>query len=217
VKFEAARSRVASLPGALPPAPRELAATLVAPDDGSLPRVPRFPATTSRDAAVLVLLYPGAADEAFVVLTERSSGGHRHAGQVSLPGGAIDPGESVVEAALREAREEVGLDVHQAGVTVVGSFEPVDVRVSSFRIHTVVAVAQRLPALEADEREVAALIEAPLSAFMPGAPIEFVTGERDGLRLRYGGYPVAGYHVWGATARILGGLGAVLADGTARS
>ena len=66
---------------------------------------------------MLILLYPDEAGEAHLILTERASGGHRHAGQISLPGGAIDETDaSPTAAALREAREEVGLDPEQAGV-----------------------------------------------------------------------------------------------------
>ena len=60
------------------------------------------------------------------------------------------------------------------------------------------------------------VFSAPLAAFLPDAPIEIITSERDGLRLRYGAYRVAGHVIWGATATILGGLGRHLAgDGPA--
>jgi len=54
----------------------------------------------------------------------------------------------------------------------------------------------------------------PVSAFLAGVPIEAVEEERGGWRLRYGAYPVAGYRIWGATARVLGQLGAVLGPAT---
>lgn len=63
----------------------------------------------ARAAAGLLLIYPGP-DGLSIPLTVRASGLRRHAGQISLPGGAIDPGETLREAALREAREEIGLD-----------------------------------------------------------------------------------------------------------
>ena len=51
------------------------------------------------------------------------------------------------------------------------------------------------------------MFSAPLAAFIPPAPIEVTTADRDGYRLRYGGYRIGQYHVWGATAGILGRLG----------
>jgi hypothetical protein len=57
---------------------------------------------------------------------------------------------------------------------------------------------------------VAAVLTAPLATFLPGAPIEMVTAQRDGYRLRYGAYRVGEHLVWGATAGILGRLGAFI-------
>lgn len=62
-----------------------------------------------------------------------------------------------------------------------------------------------------DGHEVAAIIHAPLAAFLTSAPIEMVSADRDGLRLRYGAYRVGDHLVWGATAGILGRLGVYLA------
>ena len=147
-----------------------------------------------------------------MVLIERSSGPHRHAGQVAFPGGALESGESAVEAALREAHEEIGLDTGGSGVAVVGVLAPVDVTVSGFVVEQVLAFADDLPALVSDGREVAAVFTAPVATFLPGSPIEMVTAERDGFKLRYGAYRVGDRLVWGATALMLGRLGAFLAQ-----
>jgi 8-oxo-dGTP pyrophosphatase MutT (NUDIX family) len=212
-----ARARLAGLPrhpdpGSLPPPPRAIRAVLVG-EDGDVER--RFTAVAEpRRAAALVLLYPDEDGEARLVLIERTDDGGAHARQVALPGGSVEPGDrDTVAAALREAAEEVGLDAAIAGVEVLGRLETIDVAASGFTIEPVVAVAASAPALVADPVEVAAILTPPLAAFLPGASIVEVEEVVHGWPLRYGGYPYAGRVVWGATARILGQLGAVIGPG----
>lgn len=211
MRYDEARARLAQVPSWLPPPPPELMPEIIAGPDGAHGRTPDFPDGPRRDAAVLILIYPDSAGDAYIVLAERSVGGHRHAGQISLPGGAIDDDDaSAPAAALREAAEEVGLDPVQAGVTVAGVLPLADVRVSGFMVAPVVAFAERPPRLTPDGYEVASVFGAPLAAFVAGAPIEIITAERDGYRLRYGAYRVGEHLVWGATAMMLGRLGAFL-------
>ncbi|MGC8634655.1 MAG: NUDIX hydrolase [Candidatus Limnocylindrales bacterium] len=208
MRFAETVARLEQLPDRLPEPPESLRPMLVV--DGHL--VPPDVAPEARDAAVLVLLFPGPDEEAWTVLTARPPGDLRHAGEVSFPGGAVEPGDrSIAAAALREAQEEVGLDPAQCGLRVLGELGPVDVRVSGFRLHPVLAAARRRPALQRDAHEVSAIIEVPVRTFLAGAPIEMVEEQRSGWHLRYGAYPVGDYRVWGATARVLGQVGALLA------
>jgi len=204
-------ARLTSFPHPLPRGPRAIDPVVVGQLD-SLPDWVRLAKGSSpRDAAALVLIYPDSLREAHLVLTERPVGGMRHSGQISLPGGAMDAGDDFpVGTALREATEEVGLDTAAAGVEMRGVLDTVDVRVSGFMLVPVVAIAAREPVLTPDEREVAAILRVPVAAFLPHSPIEMVEEERDGYRLRYGAYPFGGYRIWGATARVLGQLGAIL-------
>jgi len=151
------------------------------------------------------------------VLIERTSYDGPHSGQIAFPGGAAEPGDADLTAtALREANEEIGLEPEAVGLRVVGELEPFWIPVSNFHVTPIVALADRLPEWTPQEREVRRVIHAPLAAFLPDAPIQ--TFERDvrEWRIRYGAYALDaisdGPAIWGATARILGQLGAVLSD-----
>jgi 8-oxo-dGTP pyrophosphatase MutT (NUDIX family) len=210
MRFELARDRLTSMPTPLPPPRVEIEAHILRAGPMS-PAARRAMGSPARDAAALILLYPSVTGEAHIVLMVRPGGDHIHAGQVALPGGARERGDAFPEGtALREAREEVGLDAAAAGVTTLGVLESVDVRVSGYLLVPVLALAEHAPRLVADPREVAGLLTVPVRHFLPDAPVVMVEEERDGWRLRYGAYPVAGHRVWGATGRVLSQLGAVL-------
>ena len=130
---------------------------------------------------------------------------------MSFPGGKAEAHDADIAAtALREAAEEVGLDAAAAGVRVIGLLERFVIPVSDFEVTPVVAVATRRPILVASEAEVARIVEPPVTAFLPDAPITIVERTIDEWPLRYGAYDIDGLSVWGATARILSQLGAVL-------
>lgn len=215
MEFALAADRLGRLArtGSLPAGPGGLLVTFV--DSRLRPRLdPTATArATARAASVLVLIFPDADGQARIVLTERLSYDGHHSGEVSFPGGKAEPGDADAAAtALREATEEVGLDPAKAGVRVVGRLDEVFIPVSDFRITPIVAVAERAPALRANPAEVARILNPVVDTFLPGADLEIVERTLNGWPLRYGGYRVDGLHVWGATARILGQLGAILGD-----
>jgi len=208
--FEDVVERLAALPTTLPDGPPELIPTLLS--TGERPPRPDPDPQRLRPASVLVLVYPGDDGEARVVLTERADRGGHHSGEVSFPGGKAEPEDvDVVATALREATEEVGLDGGADDLRVVGILEPFWIPISGFQVTPVVAIAGTRPVLSPAEDEVARIVEAPLAAFLPGAPLEVVERTIRGWSIRYSAYPIDGLSVWGATARILGQLGALVA------
>ena len=212
MRFDEAVARLTALPDPLP-APAAALMPVILGVNGEEPRRPRWPAGTRtlRPAGVLVLLFPDADGQTRIVLTERAARDGYHSGEVSFPGGKAEAHDADIAAtALREAAEEVGLDVATAGVRVVGLLERFVIPVSDFEVTPVVAVATRRPILVASEAEVARIVEPPVTAFLPDAPITIVERTIDEWPLRYGAYDIDGLSVWGATARILSQLGAVL-------
>jgi 8-oxo-dGTP pyrophosphatase MutT (NUDIX family) len=163
-------------------------------------RAGHFP-PDSRTAAALLLLYPRKNDVA-IPLTVRASGLARHAGQVSLPGGATDPGETLAETALREASEEIGLD--PATVRVLGELTPIHVVVSGFTLHPIVGVTDRPPEFVAAPGEVDEILEVSLDHLRDASRIGRGTRVREGVAVEYPYFDLLGHQVWGATAMVLG-------------
>ena len=173
----------------------------------------------ARAAAVLILIGPDEAGDARVVLIERATYDGHHSGEMSFPGGAAEAGDpDLVTTALREAGEEIGLEPEAIGLRVVGELEPFWIPLSNFRVTPVIALADRLPEWRPDPREVKRVVNAPVAAFLPGAEIQIFERDVREWRIRYGAYALAdqgdGPAVWGATARFLGQLGALLGGST---
>ena len=161
-----------------------------------------FP-SDARLAAGLILLYPGDPGPS-IPLTVRSSGLKRHAGQISLPGGATDPGETLAQAALREAHEEIGVD--PARVRILGELTPVHVIVSGFTLHPIVGITDERPVFNLAAHEVEELIEVSLADLQNASTIRQGTRTREGVAIEYPYFDLEGHQVWGATAMILGEL-----------
>jgi 8-oxo-dGTP pyrophosphatase MutT (NUDIX family) len=158
-----------------------------------------------RHAAGLLLVFPktiGARQrQAHILLTVRADTLGRHGGQVSLPGGVIDPGETFEQAALREAHEEVGLPQDQ--VRALGALTPLDIPVSGFRLHPIVGAIERRPQLTPSYGEVARILEISLDELLaPGCVVQ-TPRERDGIAFTVPGFHVDDVEIWGATAMVL--------------
>lgn len=159
-----------------------------------------------RHAAGLILVFP-IDGRAHVVLTVRGDT-LRHGGQVSLPGGVVEPGETFEQAALREAHEEVALD--PSIVRIVGALTSIDIPVSGFRLHPIVGVADVRPALRAADGEVARILEVPIAELLD--PVRFSEQERtrDGRSMLVPALQLNDAELWGATGMVIAEFLAVL-------
>ena len=153
-----------------------------------------------RRGAVLLLFFPAAGGSA-LLLTKRGVDLPNHAGQVSLPGGAVEDGETIEEGALREANEEVGLDPR--GVKVLGRLSPLHVPVSSFVLHPVMAVVDRRPSLRPTPGEVDRILEADVGLLLDRCSYDVERRTFRGSEYRVPYVVVEGEKVWGATAMVL--------------
>lgn len=163
-------------------------------------RAGHFPSET-RTAAALLLLYPRANDVA-IPLTVRASGLARHAGQISLPGGASDEGETLSDTALREASEEVGID--PASIRILGELTPVHVVVSGFTLHPIIGVTDERPDFVAAQGEVEEILEVSLDDLRDASRIGRDIRIREGVAVEWPYFDLLGHQVWGATAMVLG-------------
>lgn len=161
------------------------------PDDGS-----------ARASAVLMLFGEGAAGPD-LLLTERSHTMRSHPGQVSFPGGSLDPGEEPVEAALREAQEETGLD--PAGVEVIGLLPQLHLPVSNFAVTPVLGWwRDTSPVSVASLEEVHAIYRTPIAELVdPAHRIRVRSPRTDWLLPGFLVGPDKDVILWGFTAGIV--------------
>jgi 8-oxo-dGTP pyrophosphatase MutT (NUDIX family) len=156
-----------------------------------------------RRAAVLVPLYQ-VGDQTFLLLTRRTDRVEHHKGQISFPGGAAEPGETLLETALRETYEEVGLPPSQ--VEVLGTLGEVEVSVSRFLVTPFVGIVPHPYPLRLNADEIDELVLAPLADFLDPARLRVEQREQDGIRVDLYFYERGTHTVWGATARIIKAL-----------
>ncbi len=162
----------------------------------------RLPPSDGRQAAVLVPLYVDAG-ELWTFLTRRGEELPHHRGQIAFPGGSLEPGEEPWDAALREAREEVGLD--SGRVLRLGTLDETETP-SGFRIVPCVGAVPYPVETSPDGVEVEEVFAVPLFAFTDPRAIEDRIVEIDGRERLLRVYHVGSRHVWGLTAFVVQNL-----------
>ena len=174
----------------------DLRAALLSPEEAAA-----LNAHGRTEAAVLVALY-GYPGDPGLVFTERRADLRRHAGEISFPGGRRDADESLMQTALREAEEEIGLD--RTEVEVIGALPPIGTFVTSYKVHPFVGLVGDLRELEPNPAEVETVLAFRVEQLREGFEMRRLV--RRGVPIRTPTYLIGEHLIWGATARILGDL-----------
>jgi 8-oxo-dGTP pyrophosphatase MutT (NUDIX family) len=173
--------------------------------------IPRFEhKLPPRPGSVLILLYEDGGSINFPLI-KRSVYLGAHSGQVSLPGGKAEEGEDIIETALREAEEEVGID--RKDVEVVGMLSKFFVIPSNYLVTPVIAIARRTPAFNPDPKEVDHILYGSIDQLIDVSAIRnkeiLAAGQ---FRMMAPHFEIENEVVWGATAMMLNEFRMVLLD-----
>ena len=153
------------------------------------------------EAAVLVPMH-GWPDNPGLVFTERRSDLNRHAGEISFPGGRRDEDEELLDTALREAEEEIGLARER--VEVVGALPPIGTFVTNYKVHPFVGLIEEGLQFKPNPSEVESVLVASLDDLESAYEKRRLV--RRGVPIKTDTFLVSDKLIWGATARILGDL-----------
>ena len=170
-----------------------------------------FPNTqeTARPAAVLILLFPFE-DEIQFFLTKRTEDVEHHKGQISLPGGIRENDESLNETALRETKEEVGID--STKIIISGSLTPFFIPVTGYIVHPFIGWCKEKPSTKIHDVEVNQLFSVSITELMDEKILQTEQWNIRGYDAIVPYYNFGKCKVWGATAAILSEFKSILED-----
>lgn len=166
-----------------------------------------------RLGGVLALLYPKDEDW-YLVLMQRTDDGGTHSGQVSFPGGRVEPEDKdKIHTALRETEEEIGVKAEE--ITILGSLTPLYIPPSNFMVYPALGFVPAQPTYVPDPVEVAKVLEVNLRDFMDEknsklSKVPF-SGQPD-MTITTPAYCIEDYVIWGATAMMLRELMEILKE-----
>lgn len=166
---------------------------------GSAERV-RVEGRDCREAGVLALLYPRM-NEPHLLVTVRRAHLTQHAGQISFPGGRREPDEALLQTALRETHEEVGLD--PSHIEVIGALSPLYIPPSNYCVYPFLGFTQDDPDLIPHDVEVERVEHVPLRCFLEEENLREEDWTIRGELLRVPFFKVEGLTIWGATAMMI--------------
>lgn len=176
----------------------------MASSDRLVKNFPRVPGKDAQIAAVLVLLYPHM-DSVYTVFIQRPEYNGIHSGQISFPGGRKESSdENIVQTALRETCEEIGVD--SGKISVIGTLTPLYIPVSNMFVTPVVGWSSLRPVFNNHSDEVVFLIEAEIARFLQPAIIRSKPFEIHGQMIDIKYFDYEGHVIWGATAMMLNEL-----------
>ncbi|MEP6646281.1 MAG: CoA pyrophosphatase [Saprospiraceae bacterium] len=159
-----------------------------------------------RNAAVLMVLFENESNNFNLLFIRRTTveNGDKHSGQIAFPGGKSEPSDpDLMYTALREAEEEIGIDLSE--IDVLGSLSPIYINVSNFMVYPYLSYAINKPALIRQEAEIEEILELSLASFQdPSARQETKIHLSKEVTLNHVPcFNIAGTIIWGATAMIM--------------
>ena len=161
------------------------------------------PLEQPRQSAVLILIYPQIGAGLHLILTRRTDSLRGHSGQISFPGGRVDPeDQSPEDTAFRETCEELGI-CERTRIRVVGRLTKMWIPPSNFDVHPIVAITNSEPVLSPNPAEVAEVLHLSLQDLLDDRIKQQTSMMLWGQAIDVPYYDVAGHVVWGATAGML--------------